>query len=183
MNTSQKKVVDKPASHRALTVADKQALPPEAAPVVAKRQVRKASKVLYPQRAKLPSIAFKGNVTDVIKTMRNGVKAQWVPDMAVRFGLSQERLFEQLRLPKSTMRGRIGKNEVLSSLEQDRMYRADKVWSRALIVLEDENATRIWISRENRSLGGESPLSLLDTEAGYELVLDTLSQIEYGIVS
>lgn len=48
-------------------------------------------------------------------------------------------------------------------------------------VLEDEDAARRWINRENRSLGGESPLSLLDTEAGYELVLDTLARIEYGV--
>lgn len=127
--------------------------------------------------------AFKGNVIDIIKTMRTGINASLVPDMAARFGLSQERLFEELRLPKSTMKGRIGKNATLSSSEQDRMYRAHKVWSRALEVLEDENAAKTWISRENRSLGGESPLSLLDTEAGYELVLDTLGRIEYGVVS
>ena len=63
------------------------------------------------------------------------------------------------------------------------MYRADRVWNRALAVLEDENAVRDWINRDNRSLGGESPLSLLDTEAGYELVLDTLGRIEYGVVA
>ena len=50
-------------------------------------------------------------------------------------------------------------------------------------VFEDENAAREWINRDNRSLGGESPLSLLDTEAGYELVLDTLGRIEYGVVA
>ena len=31
--------------------------------------------------------------------------------------------------------------------------------------------------RSNRSLGGEAPLSLLDTEVGYELVPDTLGRI------
>lgn len=32
-------------------------------------------------------------------------------------------------------------------------------------------AAQAWISRSNRSLGGVSPLSLLDTEAGYELAI------------
>nr|WP_229264645.1 MbcA/ParS/Xre antitoxin family protein [Duganella sp. 1411] len=49
--------------------------------------------------------------------------------------------------------------------------------------MEDEPSAQRWITQENRSLGGEAPLSLLDTEAGYELVLDTLGRIEYGIVS
>nr|WP_315215725.1 MbcA/ParS/Xre antitoxin family protein [uncultured Duganella sp.] len=39
------------------------------------------------------------------------------------------------------------------------------------------------MTQDNRSLGGKAPLSLLDTEAGYELVLDTLGRIEHGIVS
>ncbi|USX17271.1 DUF2384 domain-containing protein [Oxalobacteraceae bacterium OTU3CAMAD1] len=34
-----------------------------------------------------------------------------------------------------------------------------------------------------RSLGGVTPLSLLGTPAGDELVLDTLGRIEQGIVS
>lgn len=127
--------------------------------------------------------SFKGNVSDVINTMRRGVSAQIVPSVAERLGLSQDKLFERLRLPRSTMKARIGKNESLSATEQDRMYRADRVWDRAVAVLEDENAAREWITRENRSLGGESPLSLLDTEAGYELVLDTLGRIEYGVVA
>jgi putative toxin-antitoxin system antitoxin component (TIGR02293 family) len=81
------------------------------------------------------------------------------------------------------MKSRISKNASLSASEQDRIYRADRVWSRAVEVLEDEDAARAWIRRANRSLGGAAPLSLLDTEVGYELVLDTLSRIEYGVVS
>jgi putative toxin-antitoxin system antitoxin component (TIGR02293 family) len=72
---------------------------------------------------------------------------------------------------------------ILSASEQDRLYRTEKVLTRALAVLEDEESAKAWIVRGNRSLGGEAPLSLLDTEVGYELVLDTLGRIEYGIVS
>ncbi|WP_332854877.1 MbcA/ParS/Xre antitoxin family protein [Duganella sp. S19_KUP01_CR8] len=67
--------------------------------------------------------------------------------------------------------------------EQDRTYRTNRVCSRVLEVLEDEEAARAWIRRSNRSLGGEAPLSLLNTEVAYELVMDTLSRIEHGIAS
>jgi putative toxin-antitoxin system antitoxin component (TIGR02293 family) len=106
-----------------------------------------------------------------------------IPEVAHRIGVSQERLFKELRLPRSTMKARIANNTSLSAIEQDRIYRAEKVLQRAQAVFEDVPAARIWITRDNRSLGGVSPLSLLDTEAGYELVLDTLGRIEYGVIS
>lgn len=81
------------------------------------------------------------------------------------------------------MKSRLAKNGELSSSERDRMYRAEKVWQRAMDVFEDEEAVRTWVVQSNRSLGGEAPLALLDTEPGYELVLDTLGRIEHGIVS
>ena len=126
---------------------------------------------------------FIGDTSTVMREMRRGTSARIVPQVARRLGLSQERLLAYLRLPKSTMKGRVSKGQALASVEQDRMYRVSRVLNRAVEVLEDEDAARGWLKRENRSLGGDSPLSILDTEAGYELVLNTLSQIEYGVIS
>ena len=133
--------------------------------------------------AKYETTAFAGSAAQVIDDMRRGIPANVIPGLASRLGVSQDSLFVALRLPPSTMKGRISKNQPLSASEQDRMYRADRVWWRAVEVLEDEGAARAWINRSNRSLGGEAPLTLLDTEVGYELVLDTLGRIEYGVVS
>lgn len=129
------------------------------------------------------SRSFNGDTSEIIKGMRDGTPASVIPDLAACFGMSQDRLFEVLRLPRSTMKSRISKNEMLSASEQDRMYRAEQVWSRCVAVLEDEEAARVWVKQSNRSLGGEAPLSLLDTEVGYELVLDTLGRIAHGVVS
>jgi putative toxin-antitoxin system antitoxin component (TIGR02293 family) len=127
--------------------------------------------------------AFGGDATQVIRAMRIGAPADIVSSVADRLGISQDKLFERLRLPKSTLKGRVSKGQPLAAVEQDRIYRVNRVFERANAVLEDEEAARNWIIRENRSLGGESPLSLLDTEAGYELVLDTLGRIEHGVIS
>ncbi len=61
--------------------------------------------------------------------------------------------------------------------------RVERVFWRAQQVFEDAAAAVAWISRPNRALGGVAPLTVLDTEAGYELVLDTLGRIEYGVFS
>lgn len=125
--------------------------------------------------------AFAGDPSSLIVRMRSGTPARSVPETAGRIGISNERLYEVLRLPSSTIKARISKDQALAPAEQDRLYRVERVFGRAVQVLENEDAARKWINRENRSLGGESPLSLLDTEAGYELVLDTLARIEYGV--
>ncbi len=130
-----------------------------------------------------PPAAFAGDTSEIILRMRNGTPADVIPEFAARVGISQDGLLQMLRLPKSTMKARISKNASLSPLEQDRLYRAEKVLARAFAVLEDSESAKAWVVRKNRSLGGEAPLSLLDTEVGYELVLDTLGRIEYGIVS
>lgn len=67
--------------------------------------------------------------------------------------------------------------------EQQLADRAEKVWTRAMEVLEDEAAAKVWISQPHRSLGGKAPLFLLRTESGCELVLDTLGMIEHGVPS
>lgn len=144
-------------------------------------KVRPATTVVM--RVPATGEAFKGDTYDVIARMRDGTPARTVAGIASNLGVSQERLFELLRLPKSTVKGRISAGGKLSGTEQDRVYRADRVLLRALQVLEGDDAAKAWLSRANRSLGGEVPLALLDTEAGYELVLDTLGRIEYGIVS
>lgn len=56
-------------------------------------------------------------------------------------------------------------------------------FGRAVEVLEDEDAAKKWLKTENRSIGGVTPLSIINTKAGYQLVLDTLSRIEHGVVA
>ena len=130
-----------------------------------------------------PMGTFAGDPADIIRNMRTGTFADVIPGLAARLGMTQDALFRVLRLPHSTMKARISKNDTLSASEQDRLYRTEKVLARTLAVLEDEASARGWLVQNNRSLGGEAPLALLDTEAGYELVLDTLGRIEYGIVA
>lgn len=150
------------------------AAPEDSAPALAVAQTMAAYR---------PVGAFTGDPADIIRNMRSGTFADMIPGLAARLGVTQDGLFRLLRLPHSTMKARISKNDTLSSSEQDRLYRTEKVLARTLAVLEDERSARTWLLQANRSLGGEAPLAMLDTEAGYELVLDTLGRIEYGVVA
>lgn len=129
------------------------------------------------------SRTLRGGPLEVIAMMRKGSPARSIPKVAAKVGVSQDEFLDLLRLPKSTLKGRISANGKLSPAEQDRVYRVERVLERALEVLEDEAAAKTWLNQQNRSLGGELPLALLDTEVGYELVLDTLGRIQYGVIS
>ena len=145
------------------------------------KAVRPAAGALRVEQS--PVTPFGGEAADLIRKMRTGTPADIVPALAARLGITQDSLFRLLRLPHSTMKARISTNDMLSASEQDRLYRTEKVWARTVAVLEDDPSARAWLVQANRSLGGEAPLALLDTEAGYELVLDTLGRIEHGIVA
>ncbi len=61
--------------------------------------------------------------------------------------------------------------------------RTAKALAKAGEVLEDRDMAAKWFKREIRSLGGVTPISLMDTDSGFELVMKTLGKIEYGIVA
>jgi putative toxin-antitoxin system antitoxin component (TIGR02293 family) len=188
-----RKPTEKPAKARSAAsgrfIQDAERLRPKRAVVVGQaksfkvanvqRSIRHARIVAYSSVLEV----FHGSPMEILEGMRTGAPADIVPNVAHRLGISQDRLFESLNLPKSTLKGRIRDNKPLAPIEQDRIYRAERVMNRAIDVLGDEAAAREWIIRENRSLGGQAPLALMDTEYGYEMVLDTLGRIEYGVFS
>src|SRR4051812_25144604 len=84
------------------------------------------------------SAGFNASAIDVVGAMRAGMPAQIVADTASRLGISQDRLYERLRLPRSTLKSRVSKGQPLAAVEQDRMYRVHRVLERTQAVLEDE---------------------------------------------
>jgi putative toxin-antitoxin system antitoxin component (TIGR02293 family) len=70
---------------------------------------------------------------------------------------------------------------ILSPIESDRLYRVAYVMQLASTILGGIKKARVWLLRENRALGGQTPLSLLDTEIGGRQVEETLFQLNHGI--
>lgn len=67
--------------------------------------------------------------------------------------------------------------------ESDRVYRLARILARATEVFSGSEKASRWLSRPNRALGGETPLSLLDTDAGTQEVEAVLGRIEDGVYS
>lgn len=109
----------------------------------------------------------------------------------LRAGLPEEVigfLSQLLKVEPDTLRRTIGvgpryqSNRRLQRQDGDKVYRAIKALVAASRTLGFDDA-RMWLCRPIRSLGGVVPLSMMDTEAGFEMVIQTLGRIEHGVVS
>ena len=156
---------------------------PVGAPVIGQLIVVSATGKILGEASKLANLVYGRDYSDRVSMSRAGLPATAVDTLAERLGLSRAKFVQALQLKSSTIERRLSTRQALSPAETDKLYRVEKVLARAAEVLEDEAAATAWIQRDIRSLGGVSPLSLLDTEAGVDLVMDTLARIEYGIAA
>jgi putative toxin-antitoxin system antitoxin component (TIGR02293 family) len=73
------------------------------------------------------------------------------------------------------------RSQVLSPIESDRLYRLAHITRLAVQTLGDLAKARLWLCRANRALGGQTPLSMLDTEVGARQAEEALIRINYGM--
>ena len=69
----------------------------------------------------------------------------------------------------------------LSATESDRLLRTQQLLEHARNVFDEGKDARAWLSAPNDALSGESPLALLDTDAGVRLVDEVLTRLEFGV--
>jgi len=80
-----------------------------------------------------------------------------------------------------TLRRKRAEGTRLSARESDRLARLARVMVRAEESLGDEERATRWLARRNRALGGNRPLTLLDSDAGARAVAQMLGRIEHGV--
>lgn len=117
---------------------------------------------------------------DWIPLLRQGLPSASI-DAAIQLTrITQADLARALNIPERTLVRR-KREGMLSPEESAKLVRFARVVERAEMVFEDAEAALSWIQSPNASLGGVTPLSLLDTEIGAGSVLDTLGRIEHGV--
>ncbi|APZ41975.1 antitoxin Xre/MbcA/ParS toxin-binding domain-containing protein [Acidihalobacter ferrooxydans] len=116
------------------------------------------------------------------KMIREGLEFHVVEAVAEHLDTDLEVVLQVIGLTGGTVTRR-KKANLLNPQESDRLYRVLKVTALAERVLENPQKAKAWLLRNNRALGGQSPFSLLDNEAGTEAVEDLLIQIDHGVYS
>jgi putative toxin-antitoxin system antitoxin component (TIGR02293 family) len=120
------------------------------------------------------------------------VPLEWIPlvrqglpsgsiDAAIRVTrITQSDLADALNISERTLLRR-KREGMLSPEESGKLVRFARIVERTAVVFENTEVALGWIQSSNPSLGGVTPLSLLDTEMGADVVLDTLGRIEHGV--
>ena len=70
---------------------------------------------------------------------------------------------------------------LLTPMESDRLYRLARITCIAIEVLGSPEKATHWLERPNRALGGEVPLSILDTDIGVRQVEIVLGQRTWSL--
>ena len=119
---------------------------------------------------------------DVREAIREGFPPAVLEELMRASGLTLKELARALDLsPRSLQRRR--RNGRLARYESDRLYRLARVVALADEFLGDHDKALRWLKRDNRALGGISPVAALDTELGARQVENILGRIAYGGIS
>lgn len=82
-----------------------------------------------------------------------------------------------------TLTHRKAKKEPLTQEESGRWLRAAKTQALADEVFGSVEKASIWLHKARKKFGGQSAVELIQTEAGAQLVEDTLNQIDSGYLA
>ena len=117
---------------------------------------------------------------DWVEIIREGIPVAAIESILSAVRLSQAELARALGIPERTL-ARRKREGVLNSEESCKLLRFARVVSRASGVFDDPVTAVNWLKVPNAALGGNAPLSLVDTDMGIESVLDTLGRVEHGV--
>lgn len=123
-----------------------------------------------------------GSLEGLRHRLKEGLPYGSLEAVARRFEIGPEELSAALRLPSRTIARRKRADRLLAD-ESDRLFRLARIAAEAARVLGSEEKAARWLHEPNRALGGDTPLSLLDTEIGARRVEEILGRIEYGVFS
>lgn len=119
---------------------------------------------------------------DWVFMIRKGLPSLTLDSFGQKIHATNAELAQMLGVSVRTLAWRRRKG-ILTSNESERLYRVARVIARAEDVFDHRANGLTWLKSPNISLGGVTPISMLDTEIGAELVMDTLGRIEHGIVA
>ncbi len=130
----------------------------------------------------VPSLASLNTTPDpmtLIQNTRIGLPGDSVRRVAEILDLPLLEMYRLLNMTPKT-----GQRSVKAKLDpekSDKIIKIVKTLKKAGEAFGDSQKALAWLRSPCYSLGGQIPLELLDTSEGYELVMDTLIRIEYGV--
>jgi putative toxin-antitoxin system antitoxin component (TIGR02293 family) len=74
-------------------------------------------------------------------------------------------------------------NQHFNSVVSEHILQIAEVAAKGAEVFDSKEQFRLWLSLPNKALGNKTPLSLMNTKRGSDMVMDILVRIEHGVYS
>ncbi len=117
-----------------------------------------------------------------IGAVRKGLPAGKLTEMAHRLSIDRPVLLNILGVSERTVQRKHAASQRLSPAASDRLSRIDRLYSLAVEVFGEDRKASLWLKRPSLALENQTPLELLDTDAGAQQVERELRQIQHGFV-
>lgn len=135
-----------------------------------------------------PLVAMLGNQYanstdfDLLQLARKGITKKALLALAKKISLTLEEIATVLHISERTLQ-RYTPTTLVKTEYADKAIELARLYERGIEVLGSESAFNGWVKTPNLALGGEIPFNLLDTRIGFNMVLNILGRIEYGVFS
>lgn len=115
-----------------------------------------------------------------LQQIRHGLSWTWVESARDTFRINTADFVALFNISLSTYERKKKADQPLDVVTSERLDRLASVALLAESVFEDKDAATQWLERPNDALGGQTPLSLCDTEIGANQVRRVLHALEWG---
>ncbi len=122
------------------------------------------------------------NRLDMVELGSSGITKQALLNLAKYLAIPPGRLAELLPVSERTLQRYTPKKHFDRSVSEQ-ILRIAEVAAKGTDVFGDKEQFLKWMKSENKAFGNRTPVSLLISTFGVEMVLDELGRIEYGVFS
>lgn len=119
---------------------------------------------------------------DLVSLAREGLTTVSIDALTEALEISTDEIVALLPISRRTLE-RYAENQKLSPELSDRIIQIARVYSRTLEVFGDRNLALGWLKSPCKAFGDVIPLSYLNLSSGFEIVMDELGRIDYGVYS
>ena len=118
----------------------------------------------------------------LIELARKGVTKKAVQKLAALGSLSMKKMAELLPISERTLQ-RYKDTVRLNKDASEHVIIISRALLKAEAIFNDAEKLKNWLHSPSLALGQRTPLSLLDTSFGAQMVMDELGRMEYGVYS
>ena len=117
------------------------------------------------------------------QAIKKGIKIKDADFLKKRLGISDKEMAAFLGTSPATLQRKRQRQEAISFVQGDRLYRMARVLAKAMQLFGDNKMAVDWLKTPRRGLGGKIPLDLMETEAGAQEVEDLIGRLQHGVIS